>query len=55
MKMNKYGQAEYAYGIMKMIAEKLLSKGILTEQQLKQLDELNKEECLSQFCTAWTA
>lgn len=55
MKMNKYGQAEYAYGIMKMIAEKLLSQGTLTEQQFKQLDKLNKEDCLSQFCTALMA
>lgn len=53
--MNKYGQAEYAYGIMKMIAEKLLSEGTLTEQQFKQLDKLNKEDCLSQFCTAFAA
>lgn len=53
--MNKYGQAEYAYGIMKMIAEKLLSEGTLTEQQFKQLNELNKEDCLSQFCTALAA
>lgn len=53
--MNKYGQAEYAYGIMKMIAEKLLSEGALTEQQFKQLDKLNKEDCLSQFCTTLAA
>lgn len=53
--MNKYGQAEYAYGIMKMIAEKLLSEGTLTEQQFKQLDKLNKEDCLSRFCTALMA
>ncbi len=55
MKMNKYGQAEYAYGIMKMITEKLLSKGILTEQQFRKLDEQNKDDCYRQFCTAWTA
>ena len=53
--MNKYGQAEYAYGVLKQILEKLLTEGILTEEQPKRLNELNKEECLSQFCTAWTA
>ena len=29
--MNKYGQAEYAYGILRQISEKLLAEGILTE------------------------
>ncbi len=53
--MNKYGQAEYAYGIMKIIAEKLLSNGTLNEQQLKQLNTLNKEDCFRQFCTALAA
>ena len=53
--MNKYGQAEYAYGIMKLIAEKLLSDGTLNEQQFKQLNALNKEDCFSRFCTALAA
>lgn len=53
--MNKYGQAEYAYGIMKIIAEKLLSNGTLNEQQLKQLNKLNKEDCFHQFCTSLAA
>ena len=48
-KMNKYGQAEYAY------SEKLLAEGILTEEQLKQLNALNKEGCFRQFCTALAA
>ena len=43
--MNKYGQAEYAYGILRQISEKLLAEGILTEEQLKQLNALNKEGC----------
>ena len=34
--MNKYGQAEYAYGILQQISEKLLAEGILTEEQLTQ-------------------
>ena len=54
-KMNKYGQAEYAYGILRQISEKLLAKGILTEEQLKQLNALNKEGCFRQFCTALAA
>ena len=33
--MNKYGQAEYAYGILRQISEKLLAEGILTEEQAK--------------------
>ena len=33
--MHKYGQAEYAYGILRQISEKLLAEGILTEEQLK--------------------
>ena len=53
--MNKYGYAEYAYGIMKLIAEKLLSDGTLNEQQFKQLNALNKEDCFSRFCTALAA
>lgn len=52
--MNKYGKAEYAYGILQQISEKLLAEGILTEEQLKQLNKLNKEDCFSQFCTALT-
>ena len=31
--MNKYGQAEYAYGILRQISEKLLAEGILTEEE----------------------
>ena len=53
--MNKYGQAEYAYGILQQISEKLLAEGILTEEQLKQLNALNKEGCFRQFCTALAA
>lgn len=54
-KMNKYGQAEYAYGILRQISEKLLAKGILTVEQQKQLNTLNKEDCFRQFCTALAA
>lgn len=50
--VNKYGQAEYAYGILRQISEELLAEGILTEEQLKQLNALNKEDCFRQFCTA---
>ena len=50
--MNKYGQAEYAYGIMKQITEKLLENKIITEEQFKQLDIKNKEDCFDKFCTA---
>lgn len=53
--MNKYGQAEYAYGVLQQISEKLLAEGILTEEQLKQLNALNKENCFHQFCTALAA
>lgn len=50
--MCKYGQAEYAYYILRQTAEKMLEKGVLTKEQFKHLDELNKRECFSQFCTA---
>ena len=50
--MKKYGQAEYAYGIMKQIIEKLLENKIITEEQFKQLDSKNKEDCFDKFCTA---
>ncbi len=50
--MTKFGQAEYAYGIMKKITEKLYENGIITEQQLKQLDSENKKSCFDNFCTA---
>jgi len=50
--MNKYGQAEYAYGIMKQITEKLLENKIITEEQFKQLDIKNKADCFDKFCTA---
>ena len=53
--MHKYGQAEYAYEILRQISEKLLAEGILTEEQLKQLNALNKEDCFRQFCTALAA
>ena len=53
--MNKYGQAEYAYGILRQISEKLLAEGILTEEQLTQLNVLSKEGCFRQFCTALAA
>lgn len=50
--MKKYGQAEYAYGIMKQITEKLLENKIITEEQFKQLDSKNKADCFDKFCTA---
>ena len=53
--MNKYGQAEYAYGILRQISEKLLAKGILTEEQLKQLNALNKEGCFRHCLRTKTA
>ena len=49
--MCKYGQAEYAYYMLRQTAEKMLENGVLTEEQFKHLDELNKRECFSQFCT----
>ena len=49
--MNKYGQAEYAYGIMKKITEKLLENKISTEEQFKQPDSKNKADCFDNICT----
>lgn len=53
--MTKYGQAEYAYNILRQISENLLTKGILTEEQFKQLNERNYEDCFRQYSTAWAA
>lgn len=50
--MCKYGQAEYAYYMLRQTSEKMLEKGVLTEEQFKRLDEMNKQDCFSQFCTA---
>ncbi|MEE0187237.1 MAG: SHOCT domain-containing protein [Oscillospiraceae bacterium] len=50
--MCKYGQAEYAYYMLRQTAEKMLENGVLTEEQFKRLDEMNKQDCFSQFCTA---
>lgn len=47
--MSKYGQAEYAYYLLKQITEKMLASGILTEQQFKIIDEKNKEDCFNIF------
>ena len=49
--MCKYGQAEYAYSLLKQISEKMFESGILTEEQFKRLDKMNKQDCFSQFCT----
>ena len=49
--MCKYGQAEYAYYMLRQTAEKMLENGVLTEEQFKRLDEMNKHDCFSQFCT----
>lgn len=49
--MCKYGQAEYAYNMLRQAAEKMLENGVLTEEQFKRLDEMNKRECYSRFCT----
>lgn len=49
--MYKYGQAEYAYNMLRQAAEKMLENGVLTEEQFKRLDEMNKSECFSRFCT----
>lgn len=53
--MTKYGQAEYAYHILKQISEKLLAAGTITEMQFKQIDERNYEDCFRQYFTAWAA
>ena len=47
----KYGQAEYAYDLLWQISEKMFESGILTEEQFKRLDEMNKQDCFSRFCT----
>lgn len=49
--MCKYGQAEYAYNPLRQISEKMFESGILTEEQFKRLDEMNKQDCFSRFCT----
>ena len=49
--MCKYGQAEYAYNLLRQISEKMFESGILTEEQFKRLDEINKQDCFSRFCT----
>ncbi len=49
--MCKYGQAEYAYNLLRQISEKMFESGILTEEQFKRLDEMNKQDCFSRFCT----
>ena len=49
--MCKYGQAEYAYYMLRQTSEKMLENGVLTEEQFKRLDKMNKQDCFSQFCT----
>jgi len=49
--MCKYGQAEYVYNLLRQISEKMFESGILTEEQFKRLDEMNKQDCFSRFCT----
>ena len=49
--MCKYGRAEYAYNLLRQISEKMFESGILTEEQFKRLDEMNKQDCFSRFCT----
>lgn len=49
--MCKYGQAEYAYYMLRQTSEKMLENGVLTEEQFKRLDEMNKQDCFSRFCT----
>ncbi len=53
--MNKYGQAECAYHILRQISEKLLESGIITELQFIQLDKRNYDDCFRQFSTALAA
>ncbi len=53
--MKKFGQAEYAYDILRQIIEKLLAENILTQEQHKKLDKQNKDDCYRQFCTAWAS
>ena len=49
--MCKYGHAEYAYYMLRQTSEKMLENGVLTEEQFKRLDEMNKQDCFSRFCT----
>ena len=53
--MNKYGQAEYAAEILKQISEKMLSSGIITDEQKKRLDKQIIDDCYSRFCTVLAA
>ena len=48
--MCKRGQAHII--MFRQISEKMFESGILTEEQFKRLDEMNKQDCFSQFCTA---
>ena len=54
-KMDKYGQAEYAYSILKQITEKLVSAEILTKKQSEIMNQLNKQDCFDKFCTVLKA
>ena len=54
-RLKKYGQAEYAAEILKQITEKMLSAGIITDEQKKRLDKLNTEDCYSRYCTVLAA
>lgn len=43
MDMILYGQAEYYYAVQKEILDSLISKNIITEDQYKRIDELNRK------------
>ena len=43
MDIKLYGQADFYYAVSQQILERLQNKGLITEEQRKKIDELNRK------------
>ena len=43
MDIKLYGQADFYYAVSQQILERLVNKGLITEEQRKKIDELNRK------------
>ena len=51
MDMKLYGQADFYYAVSKQILSRLVDKGLITDEQRKKIDILNKKVIFERYAS----
>ena len=49
MEIYPYGQADYYYAVSQKILSDLIQRGLISEEQRKKIDNLNKQKIFSKY------